>query len=189
MTGSRSASSPNQGLPFLQRAGCRSQPLGPRINRCRHETVSLGQAGDDLPGQVSPSGRALTVFVSLFFLALRKDKNASEVTRERASQATRRGSVMQIARLDPPRSRRRCRRLRPGRCRPELRQVLGGQGLIFDNNGSDPNPHENKSYSSASLRSSGVIALGASKLTPNCFCKGMRIVTVVPSPISLRTSS
>ncbi|MGC1294099.1 MAG: hypothetical protein WA869_03585, partial [Alloacidobacterium sp.] len=24
-------------------------------------------------------------------------------------------------------------------------QVLGSQGLVFDNNGSDPDPHENKS--------------------------------------------
>jgi hypothetical protein len=27
----------------------------------------------------------------------------------------------------------------------QCRQVLGGQGLVFDNNSSDPDPHENKS--------------------------------------------
>ena len=27
----------------------------------------------------------------------------------------------------------------------QCRQVLGGQGLVFDNDSSDPDPHENKS--------------------------------------------
>jgi len=68
-------------------------------------------------------------------------------------------------------------------------QVLRSQWLVFDNNRSDPDPHGNKSYLGASSLTSEVIALGDSKLTPSRFRKGMRIVTVVPSPISLRASS
>src|SRR5262249_15758300 len=71
----------------------------------------------------------------------------------------------------------------------QFRQEPGSQGLIFDNNSSDPDPHEKQILAGrqfAGLRGDSSLR---SKLTASRFRKGMRIVTVVPSPISLRTSS
>jgi hypothetical protein len=38
--------------PFFNLSGYRSESLGSRADRCRNETVSLGQAGDGLPDQI-----------------------------------------------------------------------------------------------------------------------------------------
>jgi hypothetical protein len=47
----------------------------------------------------------------------------------------------------------------------QFRQVPGSQGLIFDNNSSEPDPHEKKCYLDASSLTSEVRALGDSKLS------------------------